>query len=151
MKKKSIHFIFSVVVGLLITVAVVGKLFFPSDRLRSFDYSVSIFELGLLCALIFFSRKWAMWLVLSLVFASWAGYAFFWMHVGQPCGCLGKIVEFPPMFSFAVDIGIWALSLIMSAYLGAKRNSVFLGIAGALIAGPCGYLMGRFVWLCTQH
>lgn len=149
MKKKSILFVVSGAIGLLILAAVIGKLFFPSDRLRSFDYSVALFELGLLCALIFFSRKWSLWLALSLVFASWAGYAFFWMQVGKPCGCLGKMIEFPAVLSFSIDVAIWALSLMMSGALGAKGKTLFWAIVAAFFAGPCGYFMGRFVWLCT--
>ena len=133
-------------ISIILLLAAYSKFFYPSPKLKMLDQWVSLFELGVIAALFIFRKYWLMWLVVSLVFAAWSGYALYWFNLKLPCNCLGSLIEVPSAFSFTLDIIFFVLSLSMAYFYGATRALLYLTLLGAFLASFIGHGCAEWVF-----
>jgi len=144
--KHRVAFCSAIIIAVVLMAAAMGKIFFPPEEIEWFYFSIGMLEIGLIACLLIFFKKWITWILLALIFASWGGYAFFWMSAHLPCSCMGSRVEFPPQFSFYVDVVFWGLTTCMGYLLGASRIIVRMILIASFFLGWGGYELASFVF-----
>lgn len=138
--KSGIALFSALLIGLVLLVAAYGKLFYPTPALEIFDRTIGFLEFIFLVILILFRTEAVVWLVASIIFASWGGYALFWHLSSVPCGCMGGAVHIPSSLSLSIDGLFWILSLTVAQILGSpKRKRI-----GACLIGVVTATMGFF-------
>lgn len=130
----------------IILVAAYGKLFFPSDDLPILDISVSFLEMGLIAFLILYRNRIEMWLIASMVFASWGGYSLFWYLVELPCSCMGESIYVPHGFSLVIDTLFFSLSLCVAFLLGARKKNLSLFVFNSAIFMVGSYAFAKWIF-----
>ncbi len=133
-------------IAAVLAVTAYAKLLYPAEYLKTIDLWIGIFEGVLLAAILLFRKKWPLWMMASLVFALWGGYAFFWFCVQLPCGCMGAMLNIPSAFSIAVDVLFFSTCLGMSFLLGASRQWVYLNILLGLLFSMAGFAIAERVY-----
>jgi hypothetical protein len=129
----------SLAIGVVLFVAAWGKFFHPAELTKTLDRWESVFEICFLLAMIYFRRRWQMWLVAAVIFLSWGGYALYWYQRGLPCGCMGAKLHIPTFYMILLDLLFFALSLALAYLLKRQRAKVLLGILLAAIGALVGY------------
>src|SRR5579871_6123821 len=79
----------AIVIGIVLVIAAIGKMFFPLESLKIIDRSASVFEIVLLLLIFIFRNEWKLWWGAALVFSAWLGFALFWETLKLPCACMG--------------------------------------------------------------
>ena len=143
--KTKISLCFAFLIAGIFLFAAVGKIFFPRENLKIFEISVGVFETLVVFLLFLYYKRWETWLLVALLFASWAGYAFFWMHAKLPCSCMGTMVEFPASFTFALDCFFWGASMGLSHFLGANSKKIRMALIVSPAAGIGGYFIAHLI------
>jgi hypothetical protein len=138
--KKRPQLLVALIISAVLFLAALTKLFFPRPAFILLDRTVAIFEIIFICFLLAFHRRWHMWLACLGLFATWAGFSFFWLLWGQPCGCLGNWATPPPGVLFGIDLILAALGARMlyrfkpKGFRLALLSALFLSILGFLAA-----------------
>ncbi|MGL5264238.1 MAG: hypothetical protein ACRDAI_06685 [Candidatus Rhabdochlamydia sp.] len=123
----------AILISCFLLLAIYGKMFHPSEKLKKLDYWVSFFEIFFIAALFLWRLNWRMWVVTAVIFASFAGYSIFWYMIKLPCSCMGNLIPHVSSISFFLDIIFFILSLSMAYLLHAKRFVLFFwGFLGCL-------------------
>ncbi len=143
--KVKLSFYASLFVGLILLIAAFSKLFFPSDLLITFDRLIAIFEVMLVASLVLFHDEWKSWALIAPIFMLWAGYSFFWMLWGLPCGCLGKLVHLPSGLTLSLDILFFITALWLATLLGAGKR-LKLVLLAAVGGVPVGFFIAYGVY-----
>src|SRR5271168_1948048 len=105
MTKKRLLILSSVIfISLFLGLAAYGKFFYPSVQVEQLDRWTSYFEIAFIAALCLFHLQSGMWLLAAPLFASWGGYAAYWLCLNIPCGCAGTLVDLPSVYALSLDI-----------------------------------------------
>ena len=131
---------------LVLSLAVVGKLFYPNLFLIPLEISAALFEVVLIWTFITFYREWRLWSGAVLIFSAWAGYALFWKSANLPCSCLGSRVPMPGGISVALD-GIFLNLCLFNLYtFGVRFKKVLVTALLGLVTGFWGFEFGREIF-----
>jgi hypothetical protein len=114
----------AIVLALIMAVAAVIKIVYPSPLLADFFLAVSIFEIVLAIALAIFWNQWQIWSFMVLVFTAFGGYSLYAAVFGLPCRCLGVAVTLPRATSLIVNILIVYLCWIVLSGFKLKNLNV---------------------------
>jgi hypothetical protein len=138
--------ILTYLIAALLCGAAAFKIFYPSPALKTFHLLVSLLELLLAGILLLFSHRWQVWALLTMVFATWGGYAFYTTIFGLPCSCLGSAFILPRGTSLGLNfllLGIswgWLRKLPDSASFPFYWLGIFSGVLFA-----AGFLSAHFI------
>ncbi len=143
---KTIALSSALLIGVVLIIAAIGKIFFPIESLKTFERFVGVFEILFFLAIFFFRNKWKTWLAAIVIFGAWGGYALFWVNVRLPCNCMGAMVPVPTYLSLVLDLLFYVGCLAVGALLGAKKTNVYLSLICSLFAGLVGFALGDFLW-----
>ncbi len=125
--------------------AAVLKFFSPAEGVRLFEKSVAVAELLLALVFVLFYEKIFIWVGAGFLFAGFAGYAFFWVTHGLPCGCLGRWVRVPSFVTFFFDLGCVLVGWLFGIkYYSLKRRWFCLFLL--VFCGISGYLLGKYLY-----
>lgn len=144
---KNFSLLFTCTIGITLLVAATSKLVYPSEYLDSLDRWVSGLEALFVLTLFWQRKKKWIWLFAITLFASWAGYALFWLQVKMPCGCLGSVIPIPPSITFSIDILFWLICTYASMLLGASRTTLFGALLLSCLASLVGFACAHLVYL----
>ncbi|GEM_PF-3341708 len=136
----------SIVVACVLAVAAWGKIFYPSEYLKTLDRWTSVFEIIFLFTIVIFRKRRQLWLLASSIFAAWGGYALFWCCVKLPCACMGKMLNIPSAVSISLDALFFILSLFVSCLLGSQLRSICWGLIAGCLAILAGYAFASLVY-----
>lgn len=132
-------------VSIVLLIAALGKLLYPSTRWHTLDLWTGGVELLLICVLLWRSTSRIVWSALSLIFALWAGYNIFWWSLGRPCGCFGEMLRPASGFSLTLVLILFSLSVGMAFLFGVRRTLFYLLITLCIPLGYAGYAFGSSV------
>lgn len=118
----------AILISCFLLLAIYGKMFHPSEKLKKLDYWVSFFEIFFIFSLFFWRLNWHMWLAAAVIFASFAGYSIFWYVIKLPCSCMGTLIPHVSPLSFFLDMLFFILSLSMAYLLQVKRFVLFFWV-----------------------
>ena len=135
-----------IAIACVLAIAACGKMFYPSEYLKALDRWISAFEILFLFAIVFFRRRWQLWLAASSVFAAWGGYALYWCCVKLPCACMGKMLNIPSGISIAFDMIFFASSLFIAYLLGGRLRWIYLSLITGCLAVLAGYVFAGWVY-----
>ena len=145
-KIKGVSLLLLMLLSGVILMAAYGKMFFPSEDLYLLDFSVSLFEIGFLVFLILYRNRIEMWLIASMVFSCWGGYALFWYLVELPCSCMGAYITIPDGFSLSMDALFYVISLCMAFVLGARKQLMLLSLLNAVLFTAGGFAFAKWIY-----
>lgn len=135
--KKLIALSATILISCFLLLAIYGKVFYPSEKIKKLEYGVSFFEICFIIALFIYRNHWPMWVITAVMFASFAGYSIFWYSIKLPCACMGTLIPHASSLYFFLDLIFFVLSLSMAYLLQIKRSALyfwgFLGGAFFLI------------------
>lgn len=106
----------AILISCFLLIAIYGKVFHPSEKLRGFDRWVSLFEVFFIASLFLWRYNWQMWVITAMIFCSWAGYSIFWYRIKLPCACMGTLVPRVSSISFFIDLIFFVLSLSIAFF-----------------------------------
>jgi hypothetical protein len=138
MRTKIILF-FSLFVGIVLIIAAMGKIFFPIASLVGLERTVGVFEILFFLAIFFLRNQWHMWLAAAVIFGGWGGFALYWVKAKLPCNCMGAMLPIPSELSFALDLIFYFGSLILGAWLGARKECVYASFLFSLLSALVGF------------
>lgn len=121
-KNVNIPLILSFFISIILIIAAIAKFSSPVTAFPDIDYAAATFEIFLAFILITFFSHWEAWGLTAIIFASWGGFAFFWLLWGIPCSCLGSWILLHPGISFTSDALFVGLSVLMMRRLGVRRK-----------------------------
>ncbi len=133
-------------ISIFLAIAAFGKFFYPAANLQLLDKATSLFEIVLIACMILFRMRAGFWLLASLVFAGWGGYAFYWCCLKLPCSCMGSMITLPSGYALMLDILFFALSCAMAFFLGARRSVIYLIFLCALLCTLFGYAFAEWIF-----
>lgn len=117
--------------------AIYGKIFHPSEKIKKLEYWVSFFEIFFIAFLFIYRNHWYIWVITAIIFASFAGYSIFWYRIKLPCACMGTLIPHASSLYFFLDLIFFVFSLSVAHLLQIKRSALyfwgFLGCAFFLI------------------
>lgn len=90
--KKLIVLSVAIVISCFLLLAIYGKMFHPSEKIKKLEHWVSFFEICFIIALFICRNHWYIWVITAVVFASFAGYSIFWYSIKLPCACMGTLI-----------------------------------------------------------
>lgn len=132
-------------ISIFLAVAAYGKFFYPSEHMQQIDRWTSYFEVSFILALFIFHLESLMWLIAAPLFASWAGYATYWICLKMPCGCLGTLISLPSVYALSLDLLFLVISCSAALFLGAARSLVYLSLLIGCLGALIGYAFADFV------
>jgi hypothetical protein len=135
----------ALLIGVVLIVAAIGKIFFPIESLKTFERVVGIFEILFFLTIFFYRNKWQAWLTAIVIFGAWGGYALFWANVKLPCNCMGTMLPVPTCLSLVLDLFFYLGSLGLGVILGAKKRNVYLSVICSLFAALVGFALADFL------
>ena len=133
-------------ISIFLAVAAYGKFFYPAEKLKMLDRGTSIVEVLLIGMLFLFRLHYRLWLILCLLFASWGGYALYWLCLKLPCACAGSLIAFPPTYAFVLDILFFLLSGTWGWVLKASRSALYLTLIASFLSVFIGYIFADWVF-----
>lgn len=136
----------SLVIACVLAIAAFGKMFYPSEYLKTLDRWISVFEILLLFTIVIFRRRWQLWLTGSSIFAAWGGYALYWCCVKLPCACMGKMLNLPSAISISLDVIFFVASLGIAYLLGCRLRWIYLSLITGSLAILAGYVFASLVY-----
>lgn len=134
-----------VIVTLLIACAII-KIIYPSSLLNGFFFFISIFEMVLAIGVAVFWKRWKMWAILALVFATWGGYSLYAAIFGLPCLCLGVAVTLPNGTSLMANALLAALAWVVLKDFGISRKRGFKLALLSLLLVAFGFGCAAFLY-----
>lgn len=144
--KNSIVLSAAILISCFLLLAIYGKVFYPSERLKGLDRWVSLFEMFFIIALFLWRHNWRMWVATALVFSSWAGYSIFWYVVKLPCACMGTLIPRVSLLSFFVDLIFVVLSFSIVHLLQAKRSILYFWALFGVVFFLAGYAFAEKIY-----
>jgi hypothetical protein len=132
-------------ISIFLAFAAYGKFFYPSEHMQQIDRWTSYFEIGFIVLLFIFHLESVMWLIAAPLFASWGGYATYWLCLKMPCGCLGTLIPLPSVFALSLDVLFLVVSCSAALLLGAARSLVYLSVLIGCLSALIGYAFADFV------
>ncbi len=132
---------------MVLLIAAYAKIISPSEELYVLDYLVSCFEIVFLAFLILYRYQIQMWLIGTLLFFSWGGYALFWYLAELPCTCMGSAVSIPDGFSLCLDSFFTIVCLSIAFLLGAQMRQLFLTAACGTLFAVAGFGFAQWIYL----
>ena len=136
----------SIVIACVLAIAAFGKMFYPSEYLKTLDRWISAFEILLLFIIVIFRRRRQLWLTASSIFAAWGGYALYWCCVKLPCACMGKMLNIPSAISISLDAIFFVLSLCIAYLLGCRLRWIYLSLITGSLSILGGYVFAGLVY-----
>jgi hypothetical protein len=125
--------------------AAYGKFFYPSEHMQQIDRWTSYFEIAFIVMLFLFRLESLMWLIAAPLFASWGGYATYWLCLKMPCGCWGTLIPLPSIYALGLDFLFLIASCGAALLLGAARSLVYLSVLIGALSALIGYAFADFV------
>lgn len=136
----------AIAIAVVLAIAAWGKMFYPSEYLKILDRWISAFEILFLLAILFFRKRWQIWLTASILFSAWGGYALYWGCVQLPCACMGRMLNIPSVLSISFDFIFALLSLFITYLLGKRFKWIYFGILSGCLAVLVGYAFADYVY-----
>ena len=136
----------AIVIILMLSIAAIVKIIYPSALLHDFFFIVSIFEIALTIALAVFWNRSEIWTLLALVFATWGGYSLYAAIFGLPCLCLGVAVTLPRGTSLLVNLLLVILSWVVLKDFGISRQKAFKLILLSCILVAFGFASASYLY-----
>ena len=134
-------------ISIFLAFAAYGKFFYPSIHIEQLDRWTSYFEIAFIVVLFVFRLERVMWLMAAPLFASWGGYAAYWLCLKLPCGCLGTLIQFPSVYALSLDLLFLMVSCGAALLLGATRTLVYLSLLIGCLCALIGYAFADFVFI----
>lgn len=110
----------------------------PSEAFKGgvpLDFVIAAAEFALVVLVLVAHRTRAVWLLVAIVFATFAGYGLQRLLNGQPCGCFGDLWHPPDGVTLALDVlfvaGALAIAGLRRTPRGLLIGAVVLSLAGA--------------------
>lgn len=152
-----VSFLVALLASLILQFAAVAKILGPNPKLFAIqpgqhgfadgvllDYVVATGELVFGLLLMAFHRKRFVWPLVSMLFAAFAGYAFYYTFIrGEKCGCFGKLWEPPLGVSFAIDISMVFIALMVGGMLRLSKVAIVLVLLLNLALGYAGNTLAQ--------
>jgi hypothetical protein len=126
--------------------AIYGKAFHPSEKLKGFDRWVSLFEVFFIISLFLWRRNWQMWVTTAVIFCSWAGYSIFWFMIKLPCACMGTLIPHVSLFSFFIDLIFVILSFCIAFFLQTKHYILYFWMVLGAVFFLTGYAFAEKIY-----
>lgn len=114
-------------------------------HMQQLDRYTSYFEIAFIGVLCFFHLHSAMWLIAAALFASWGGYATYWLCLKLPCGCVGTLIDLPSLYALSLDAAFFVISCSAALLLGVARSVLYLGVLIGCLCALIGYAFADFV------
>ena len=131
--KKLIALSAAILISCFLLLAIYGKVFHPSEKIKKLEYWVSFFEICFIIAIFIYRNHWPMWMITAVMFASFAGYSIFWYSIKLPCACMGTLLPHASSLYFFLDLVFFVLSLSMAYLLQIKHSALyFWGFLGGV-------------------
>ncbi|VHO04750.1 hypothetical protein [Candidatus Rhabdochlamydia sp. T3358] len=115
----------AILISCFLLLAIYGKLFHPSEKLKKLEYWVSFFEIFFIISLFVYRNNWHIWVITAVIFASFAGYSIFWYSIKLPCACMGTLIPHASSLYFFLDLIFFVLSLSVACLLQIKRSVLY--------------------------
>lgn len=115
----------AIFISCFLLLAIYGKVFHPSEKIKKLEHWVSFFEICFITALFIYRNHWHIWVITAVIFASFAGYSLFWYSIKLPCACMGTLIPYASPLYFFLDLIFFALSLSMAYLLQIKRSGLY--------------------------
>lgn len=144
-KNVNVPLILSFFISLILIIAAIAKIMSPATAFPDVDYAAGAFEIFLAFILVVFFSHWEVWGLTAMIFASWGGFAFFWLLWGIPCTCLGSWILLHPGISFTLDILFVGLSALMMRQLGVRRKSFLRILCFCLPIALIGFVIANYL------
>ena len=123
----------AILISCFLLLAIYGKVFHPSEKLKKLEYGVSFFEIFFIITLLFYRNNWRIWVITAAIFASFAGYSIFWYSIELPCACMGTLIPHASSLYFFLDLIFFILSLSVAYLLQIKHSALyFWGFLGGV-------------------
>jgi hypothetical protein len=139
--------LFSLCLGAVLAVAAYGKIFYPTEVLKTLDRCVGSFEILFFLIVFYLRRHWQMWAAAAVVFGSWSGYALYWYRLKLPCLCMGEMLDIPTAFSVSLDLFFIAVCLFVSRLLGARGSWIYFSVLSICFALLAGYAFADWIYV----
>ncbi len=136
----------ALIIAIVLAVAAWGKFFYPAELVKTLDRWVSGFEVLFLLVMIYFRKRWQLWIAAAVVFGGWFGYALCWRGLKISCSCMGTKLAIPSAFSISVDLLFFVLSLTTAYLLGARSRWVYFAFLSGLMAALIGYAIAERIY-----
>lgn len=131
--KKFIALSAAILISSFLLLAIYGKVFYPSEKIKKLEYGVSFFEMCFIVALFLSRNYWHIWVITAIIFALFAGYSIFWYNIKLPCSCMGTLILHASSLYFFLDLIFFILSLSVAYILQIRRSILyFWGILGCV-------------------
>ena len=115
----------AILISCFLLLAIYGKLFHPSEKLKKLEYWVVFFEIFFIISLFVYRNNWHIWVITAVIFASFAGYSIFWYSIKLPCACMGTLIPHASSLYFFLDLIFFILSLSVAYLLQIKRSALY--------------------------
>lgn len=144
--KKLIALSSVILISCFLLLAIYGKVFHPSEKLKKLEYWVSFFEIFFISSLFIYRYNWYIWVITALIFASFAGYSIFWYSIKLPCACMGTLIPHASSLYFFLDLIFFVLSLSVTYLLQVKRSALYFWAFLGCIFFLIGYAFAEKVY-----
>ena len=104
------------------------------------DFLIAAGEFALVVLILLAHRTRALWLLVALVFASFAGYALQRLLAELPCGCFGDLWQPPGAVSFGLDIAFVLGAFGIACLRRTPKPLLLATLALALAGARAGYV-----------
>lgn len=145
-------FVVALAVCLILQFAAVSKILGPNPKVLLLqpgqygltnglllDYAAGAAELVVVLFLMAWHRCRGVWPLVSMMFASFAGYSYYWTARGEKCGCFGSLWQPPIGVTLAIDIAVMLLALLVGAGLRLGKAAIVLTLILNVGLGYAGY------------
>jgi len=136
----------AILISCFLLLAIYGKVFHPSEKLKKLEYWVSFFEIFFIIALFIYRNNWHIWVITAVIFASFAGYSIFWYGIKLPCACMGTLIPHASSLYFFLDLIFFVLSLSMAYLLHIKRSALYFWTCLGCIFFLVGYAFAEKIY-----
>lgn len=133
-------------ISAIVLIAAYGKMFHPVETLKGWDRSVAAFEVLFVLGLWKFRNLSSYWILSSLLFASFGGYAYFWYSLELPCSCMGEFLKIPSLTTLSIDASLCVTSLAIAFLLRASMQIFSLTTITLAPLGAMGFFLAQFIY-----
>lgn len=97
------------------------------------DWLIAIAEVALIGVVLAFHRRWFTWGLVTLVFATFAGYTTHRLMIGASCGCFGELEIFGVAMTSRVTLGLDLICVAIGLSLAARPSSRLMTSVSSMV------------------
>lgn len=107
------------------------------------DFALAFAEFSVVVLLLILHRGRLMWMVISIMFSGFFGYALLRTLNDDPCGCFGTLWHPPDWFSLTLDAGIILFALLILTVRRVTKPILGILTILAIASATAGYIYAR--------